>query len=115
MIFIVLGICLFVAFAFLFLLVMPRPSAAGALLQEVTRPMRVDAEVPAWRSALNVNYLAKPFTLVRSLFSSQPDPDLVRRLMLAGFRNPASISRRTRSGSGWEENRLRTKVNGFAR
>ena len=90
MIFIVLGICLFVALAFLFLLMMPRPSAAGALLQEVTRPMRVDAEVPVWRSALNVNYLAKPFTLVRSLFSSQPDPDLVRRLMLAGFRNPAS-------------------------
>jgi len=90
MIFIVLGICLFVAFAFLFLLVMPRPSAAGALLQEVTRPMRVDAEVPAWRSALNVNYLAKPFTLVRSLFSPQPDPNLLRQLMLAGFRNPAS-------------------------
>jgi tight adherence protein C len=89
MTFIVLGICLFIAFMFVLLLLMPRASAAGALLQEATRPMRVQAERPAWQTALNVDYLAKPFTLVRGLFSPEPDPKLVRRLMLAGFRKPA--------------------------
>jgi tight adherence protein C len=90
MAFIILGVCLFVGFVLLFLLLTPRPSAAGALLEQVTRPMRLDADVPVWKSAVSVDYLAKPFTLVRSLFSPQPDPNLVRRLMLAGFRNPAS-------------------------
>lgn len=86
---IILGIILFVGFLLLLLVLMPRPSAAGALLQEVTRPIQLDSEVPAWRAALNVDYLAKPFTLVRSLFSAEPDPQLVRRLMLAGYRKPA--------------------------
>lgn len=85
---IVVGIALFVGFLFLVLLLMPRPSAAGALLQEVTKPMRA-ADVPAWRSAVDVDFLAKPFTLIRSLFSPEPDPKLVRRLMLAGYRKPA--------------------------
>ena len=88
MAFIVVGICLFVGFVFLFLLLTPRPSAAGALLQEVTRPVRA-ADEPAWHSALNVDYLAKPITLIRRLFAPEPDPNLVRRLMLAGYRKPA--------------------------
>jgi tight adherence protein C len=89
MTFIILGICLFIGFVFLFLLLMPRTSAAGALLQEATRPRRAEAAAPAWQSSLNVDYLAKPFTLVRGLFSPEPDPKLVRRLMLAGYRKPA--------------------------
>jgi tight adherence protein C len=89
MTFIILGICLFIGFVVVFLLLTPRTSAAGALLQEATRPMRVGAAAPAWQSALNVDYLAKPFTLVRSLFSPEADPKLVRRLMLAGYRKPA--------------------------
>jgi tight adherence protein C len=89
MLFIVLGVCLFIGFVFLFLLLAPRPSAAGALLQEVTRPVRVQADSPAWRTGFNVEYLAKPFTLIRGLFSPEPDPKLVRRLMLAGYRKPA--------------------------
>jgi tight adherence protein C len=89
MAFIILGICLFIGFVFVFLLLMPRTSAAGALLHEATRPMRAEAAPPAWQSALNVDYLSKPFTLVRRLFSPEPDPKLVRRLMLAGYRNPA--------------------------
>src|SRR6266704_6644574 len=88
MIFIVLGVCLFIGFAFLLLLLMPRESAAGALLQEVTRPMGQVA-TPAWRTALDVDYLAKPFTLIRSLITPEPDPKLVRRLMLAGYRKAA--------------------------
>ena len=89
MAFIILGICLFIGFVVVFLLMMPRTSTAGALLHEATRPMRVDAAPPAWHSALNVDYLAKPFTLVRGLFSPEPDPKLVLRLMLAGYRKPA--------------------------
>jgi tight adherence protein C len=89
MAFIILGICLFIGFVFVFLLLMPRTSAAGALLHEATRPMRTEAAPPAWQSALNVDYLSKPFTLVRRLFSPEPDPKLVRRLMLAGYRKPA--------------------------
>ena len=88
MVFVIVGICLFVGFGFLFLLLTPRPSAAGALLQEVTRPMR-QVDVPAWRSAMDVDILARPFTLIRGLFSPEPDPKLVRRLMLAGYRKPA--------------------------
>jgi tight adherence protein C len=86
---IILGICLFVGFLFLFLLLMPRPSAAGALLEQATRASRAAEGVPVWRSALNVDYLAKPFTLLRGLFSAEPDPDMVRRLTLAGYRKPA--------------------------
>jgi tight adherence protein C len=89
MTFIVLGICLFIGFVFVFLLLTPRPSAAGALLQEVTRPVRTSG-APAWQNALDVDYLAKPFTLIRSLFAPEPDPKLVRRLMLAGYRKPAA-------------------------
>src|SRR6266700_585494 len=88
MVFIVLGVCLFIGFAFLLLLLMPRESAAGALLQEVTRPVG-QVDTPAWRTALDVDYLAKPFTLIRSLFTPAPDPKLLRRLMLAGYRKPA--------------------------
>ena len=86
---IILGICLFFGFLFLFLLLMPRPSAAGALLEQATRTTRAAEDVPVWRSALNVDYLAKPFTLLRGLFSPEPDPDLVHRLALAGYRKPA--------------------------
>ena len=89
MTFIILGICLFIGFLFLFLLLMPRPSAAGALLEQATRTSRVADNAPVWRAALNVDYLAKPFTILRRLFSPEPDPDLVRRLSLAGYRKPA--------------------------
>src|SRR6266436_3431474 len=37
---IILGVVLFIGFVFVFLLLMPRPSAAGALLEQVTRLVR---------------------------------------------------------------------------
>ena len=89
MTFILMGICLFVGFLFLVLLLMPRPSAAGALLEQATRTGGTADNMPVWRAALNVDYLARPFTLLRSLFSTEPDPDLAHRLMLAGYRKPA--------------------------
>jgi tight adherence protein C len=88
MFFIVLGICLFIGFVFLILLLVPQRSAAGALLDAATRPVRV-SQAARWRTALDVDYLAKPFTLLRSLFSREPDPKLVRRMALAGYRKPA--------------------------
>jgi tight adherence protein C len=84
----ILGISLFIGFAFVFLLLAPRPTAAGALLQEAVRPVRRD-DIPAWRSALDVDFFARPFTLLRSLVAAEPNPELVRRLMLAGYRKPA--------------------------
>jgi tight adherence protein C len=89
MTFIILGICLFIGFLVLFMLLMPRPSAAGVLLEQATRTSRVVDNAPVWRAAMNVDYLAKPFTILRRLFSPEPDPDLVRRLSLAGYRKPA--------------------------
>jgi len=90
MVFIILGACLFIGFVVVFFLLTPHTSAAGALLQEAVRPVRGQAELPAWRTALDVEFLAKPFTVIRSLFRPEPDPELVRRLMLAGYRNQAS-------------------------
>jgi tight adherence protein C len=90
MAFIALGICLFIGFVIVFFLLTPRTSAAGALLQEAVRPVQPQAPLPAWRTAINIDYIAKPFTLIRSLFRPEPDPTLVRRLMLAGYRNPAA-------------------------
>ncbi len=84
----ILGICLFAAFAFVFLLLAPRPTEASALLQEAVRPMR-DTGVPAWRNALDVDFFAKPFTFIRNLIAAEPNPNLVGRLMLAGYRKPA--------------------------
>ena len=50
---------------------------------------REEKKAPAWHSGVNAEVVAKPFTLFRSLFSNEPDPDLVRRLLLAGYRKSA--------------------------
>lgn len=69
------------------LLLMARSSASGALLEEVTRNLKGDASTPsAWLSTVNADVMSKPFTLVRRSFASEPDPAIVRRLMLAGYR-----------------------------
>jgi tight adherence protein C len=88
---IILGICSFVGFFLIFLFMFPRSSEQSALLDEVTREARTQSErdESARPSFLNVDLLAKPFTLFRSFFSREPDADLVRRLLLAGYRKPA--------------------------
>ena len=86
---ILLGLSLLVAFVVIFLFAVPRASAEGALLEEVARDVRRgEGEVPSgsWRSILNADFVGKPFTLFRRFFSAEPNPDLVRRLMLAGYR-----------------------------
>src|SRR2546422_1165368 len=89
---IVLAVVLFVGLLFLFLLMLPRTSPESALLQEVARPsFRYQREevLPAWRTTFSADLLAKPFTFFRKFFTAEPDPALVRRLLLAGYRKPA--------------------------
>jgi tight adherence protein C len=87
---IIFGLILFAVFALGLLLLLGRSSAQGALLEEVTRDMRGGAggASPLWHSAVSSDSLAKPFTAFRRFFASEPDPDIVRRLLLAGYRKP---------------------------
>ncbi len=83
------GLTLFVVFALGLLLLMERPSGPSALLEEVTRDVRRKGATPApWRDTVSTDFLAKPFTAFRRFFASEPDPDIVRRLSLAGYRKP---------------------------
>ena len=90
---ILLGGCAFVGFFLIILFMLPRSSAQSMLLDEVTRQVQDEkkAGTPTSPSAVDLDWLAKPFTLLRRLFSTEPDPVLVRRLMLAGFRKPAHV------------------------
>ncbi len=90
---IIFGILSFVGFFLIVLFMLPRSSAQSVLLDEVTRHAR-EAQNPGAQTAhrsVDLDWLAKPFTLFRRAFSSEPDPDLVRRLMLAGYRKPAHV------------------------
>jgi len=89
MTFLILGVCLFFGFLFLVLVLVPRPSAAAALLERATSPGGTGESLPLWRAALNVDFLARPFTRVRTFLSREPDPELVHRLALAGYHKPA--------------------------
>jgi tight adherence protein C len=89
---ILVSVFLFLAFFLLFLFMLPRYSAERVLLEQVTQPAsapRLSSAPSRLRAALNIDALAKPFTFFRSFFSSAPDPELVHRLSLAGYRNPA--------------------------
>jgi len=89
---IALGLASFIGFLVLFLLMLPRSSAQTALLEQVTRDARVsseESESRSWRSVVSTDFLAKPFGAIRKLITPTPDPDLVRRLLLAGYRKPA--------------------------
>jgi tight adherence protein C len=84
----ILATSLFVIFSLLFLVLL-RSSAQSVLLEQVAREVRQrddSAGSSSWRSVVNADVLAKPFTLFRKLFASEPNPDLVRRLSLAGYR-----------------------------
>jgi tight adherence protein C len=90
---ILLGGCAFVGFFLIILFMLPRSSAQSMLLDEVTRQAHDEkkAGTRTSPSAVDVDWLAKPFTLLRRSFSTEADPVLVRRLMLAGFRKPAHL------------------------
>src|SRR4029077_10523494 len=88
---IILGLCSFAGLFAIILFMLPRSTAEIALLDRVTRDVRDAGRegVPAWHSGVNADVVARPFTFFRSLFSNEPDPDLVRRLLLAGYRKSA--------------------------
>ena len=86
---ILLGLFLFLGFLLVFLFLLPRPSAESALLEDVTREARrPEGESQSWR-VLSANLLGMPFALLRRFITAEPDPELVRRLMLAGYRKPS--------------------------
>ncbi len=86
---IIFGLSLFMALALGFLLLMARSSAQGALLEEVTRRVHDGGQAPVgWRTAVSSDTMAKPFTILRRFFAAEADPEIVRKLMLAGYRKP---------------------------
>jgi tight adherence protein C len=86
---IIFGLGLFVAFMLCFVLLLGRSSAQGALLEQVARETRGGGPVAGpWRPSVSADIVAKPFTAVRRFFATEPDPEIVRRLMLAGYRKP---------------------------
>jgi tight adherence protein C len=86
---ILFGVGLFAAFMLGFVLLISRSTAQGALLEQVAREARGTGPVRGpWRPSVSSDLVAKPFTAFRSFFASEPDPEIVRRLMLAGYRRP---------------------------
>jgi len=85
-----LGLGLFAALMLVFVLLMGiRSSSQGALLEEVARGARGTGSVPGpWRPSMSSDLVAKPFTAFRRFFAAEPDPEIVQRLTLAGYRKP---------------------------
>jgi len=89
LIIILFGIGLFAAFMLGLVLLMGRSSAQGALLEQVAREARGAGPIAGpWRPSVSSDMVAKPFTAFRRFFASEPDPEIVRRLLLAGYRKP---------------------------
>src|SRR5246127_592407 len=86
---IVLGLSVFVALMLCFLFLMGRSSAQGALLEQVAREARTTGPVSGpWKPTVSGDFVAKPFTAFRRFFAAEADPEIVRRLLLAGYRKP---------------------------
>jgi tight adherence protein C len=87
---ILFGLGVFVALMLGFMLLMARASSQGALLEQVAREARRTGGpiTGPWKPSISSDAVAKPFTAFRSFFSAEPDPEIVRRLMLAGYRKP---------------------------
>jgi tight adherence protein C len=86
---ILFGVGLFAAFMLGIVLLMGRSSAQGALLEQVAREARGTGPIAGpWRPSVSSDLVAKPFTAFRRFFASEPDPEIVRRLLLAGYRKP---------------------------
>jgi len=84
-----IGLSIFLVVFLVMILLLPSASPESTLLKEVTRQPRSGAEGGGLRSGstgLDVDRLAKPFSFLRGFFAGKPNPDLVRRLSLAGYR-----------------------------
>ncbi len=90
--FLLFGMGVFLGFFLLFVFALKPVSAESALLEEVAQPAQGEGgpkTLRPWRSPLSLDRWAKPFGRLRGLFAGEPDPDLVRRLLLAGHRKHA--------------------------
>jgi tight adherence protein C len=86
---ILFGVGLFAAFMLCFVLLLGRSSSQRALLEQVAREARGTGPVSGpWRPSVSSDWVAKPFTAFRGFFAAEPDPEIVSRLMLAGYRKP---------------------------
>ncbi len=86
---ILFGVGLFAAFMLAFVLLMGRSSSQAALLDQVARQARgVGPVAGPWRPSVSSDLVAKPFTTFRRFFAAEPDPEIVSRLLLAGYRKP---------------------------
>ncbi len=84
-----LGVSLFVALMLCFVFLMARSSSQAALLEQVARQARGTGPVGGpWRPSVRSDLVAMPFTAFRRFFAAEPDPEIVRKLMLAGYRKP---------------------------
>jgi len=89
---VLIGIGIFLGSFLLMLILFPSRSPESSLLEEITQKPRMPEEeesVPTATSGLDVENLAKPFAFLTSFFTGDPNPDLVRRLLLAGYRKRA--------------------------
>ncbi len=82
-----LGIVLVVSFFLIFLL-LGRSSKQGTLLAEVASGAYQSGSENPERGWLSAEQIARPLGKLRGLFGGGKDPDLVRGLMLAGYRKP---------------------------
>jgi len=84
---IAIGIGLSITFFAIFLLFAP-PSRQSELLSEVTSRAYRSEDVGFQRGRFSAERLTRPLGSIRRLFGGPPNPETVRRLMLAGYRKP---------------------------
>jgi tight adherence protein C len=82
---IAIGIGLSIIFFAIFLL-FARPSRQSALLSEVTNRAYRAEDAGLQQGRFSAESLARPLGSLRRLFGGPPHPEVVRRLMLAGYR-----------------------------
>lgn len=85
LILIAVGVGLSITFFIIFLL-LARPSRQSELLAEVTNQAYQSDAGQFEHGRLNAESLARPLGLIRKLFGRAPNPEMVRHLMLAGYR-----------------------------
>ena len=90
LILIAIGIGLAIIF-FVILLLFARPSRQSELLADVTSQAYQPAGGDLKQGHLDAESLIRPLGKIQKLFGAAPNPELVRRLMLAGYRKPFHV------------------------
>ncbi len=88
------GLGCFVSLFLLLLIALGGRSRGEVLLKEVTRQRRTTtsgANAITWSSFISTSQLAKGFAFLRIFLSREPDQEVTRRLLLAGYRDPTHV------------------------